>query len=498
MPVPGRARWAFWLVSALLGVLTGSLLFFMVSTGKSQTFLPGAYIAEVPVGGLDVKEAEKALQGYVGNTDMTLLVTGPEGYEKRYQIEAVGGRIVVEDAVKKAMDEEQRLGLMIRIRAALGSSEPRHYALDIKYDPSKLANWLEQLRFDVDRKPKEPRVTWVNETMRVQPAASGRRLDSEALLRSLPKWYEAGDYKISLRMKEIRPLVDESELTGLTELGASYTEFNAGNKNRTSNLKKAAAALNGTVVERGGVFSFNETVGPRDLANGYLEAMVIIKNEFTPGIGGGICQVSSTLYNACLTAGMNIVERHNHSVAVGYVPVGLDATVAYPYRDFKFKNTADSAIYINAFTRGSQLWVKIYGKRAEPIRVKIERYIDKTIPYTTVEKPDPSLAPGTAKVEHQGVPGYKVRTYRVVYDEAGSIKERTLLAVDTYTPLNKLVLVGPKPVSAGNASPHTVPNSEPPVSLSPPASGDEQTPPAGEQDGGEANPVLDEGTGTVQ
>ncbi|MGE5380396.1 MAG: VanW family protein [Methylocystaceae bacterium] len=452
MSGPKKTSWLYWLLFSLVGVLAGCGLFFMVG-GRGDTFADGTYIGEVLVGGLTPASAQQALVQYTKKTEMIILVSGPDGYSKKLDIAAVGGQPDPTASVDNALAKGTQGGWRSWFR--WGKDHENRYPLLLNYKDKDVKRWLEQTRFDVDRKPTEPRVVWEGDAMRVAEPESGRKLDSDTVLAALPKSYQPGEYKLVLKMNEVSAQVNASELTGLVELASASTDFNAGNVNRTINLNKAAAALNGTVVTPDGVFSFNDTVGPRDLANGYLEAMVIIKNEFTPGVGGGICQVSSTLYNAVLLAGFPVVERRNHSVAVSYTPVGLDATVAYPYQDFKFRNNADSAVYINAYTRGSRLHVKLFGRRNNPISVKIERFVDETTPFTTVQKVDPALAPGAEKVDHQGVDGYKVRTYRVIYDAQGQVRERKLLATDKYTPLNKLVLVSasaPAPPNTGSGN----------------------------------------------
>jgi len=455
---PKKTSWHYLLLISLLGLMAGSGLFFLLGN-RGDAFADGSYIGEVPVGGLSPALAQQAVELYTQNTGMTLVVTGPDDYVKKLDLGAVGGQPDYKTSISKAW--EQSLNSDWRTRLGWGQGEERRYPLLLTYKDQEVERWLEQTRFDVDRKPTEPRVVWEGEAMRVAEPESGRKLDADSLWAALPKSYQAGEYKLALKMDEVNAQVTTSELTGLVELASFSTAFNSGNVNRTVNLKKAATALNGTVVAPEGIFSFNDTVGPRDLANGYLEAMVIIKNEFTPGIGGGICQVSSTLYNAVLLSGFPLVERRNHSVAVGYVPVGLDATVAYPYQDFKFKNNADSAVYINAYARGDKMHVKLFGRRNNPISVKIERFVDQTTPFATVQKIDPTLGPGEEKVDHEGAEGYKVRTYRAIYDSQGLIRERKLISTDKYAPVNKLVLISTMAVVEGEEKPGMGEGTEP-------------------------------------
>jgi hypothetical protein len=145
-------------------------------------------------------------------------------------------------------------------------------------------------------------------------------------------------------------------------LGQYTTKFAASNKNRTTNLRVATKAINGKVVAAGETFSFNKVVGERTAARGYKNAMVIENGDYVPGLGGGVCQVSSTLFNAALLANMTITERYNHTLKSSYVPVGRDSTVAYGSKDFKFKNPYNQPIKIVAsFNEKGTMTFSIYG-----------------------------------------------------------------------------------------------------------------------------------------
>lgn len=153
--------------------------------------------------------------------------------------------------------------------------------------------------------------------------------------------------------------LEKMKITGLV---AKYsTWFNANNVERTENVRLAAKALDGVILTPGEEFSFNKTVGERTSSSGYKEALIIVNDEFVPGVGGGICQVSSTLYNAAVDARLEITERHPHSLEITYVPPGQDATVAYPYLDLKFKNNTPGLLLIRSAIHGSTLTFELYG-----------------------------------------------------------------------------------------------------------------------------------------
>lgn len=144
---------------------------------------------------------------------------------------------------------------------------------------------------------------------------------------------------------------------------AQYTTyFDSSQVNRTENILLAAKALDGKLCAPGERFSFNESVGQRTAEAGYKEALIIEGNTFTLGLGGGVCQVSSTLYNAVILAELEILERHPHSLPVSYVPAGQDATVAFPVLDFKFRNSTDAYLLIRSFVEGNTLTFQLYAK----------------------------------------------------------------------------------------------------------------------------------------
>lgn len=148
---------------------------------------------------------------------------------------------------------------------------------------------------------------------------------------------------------------DETE----TVVGCFTTEFNPKNKSRSSNIERASAAINEHIVEPGAVFSYNETVGPTSKKNGYKLGTIFIKGKMHEGYGGGVCQVSSTLYNAAANAGMHIVERHDHSLPVPYIETGRDAATSYGGIDFKFQNTKNYPVKINSYVDNGKISVML-------------------------------------------------------------------------------------------------------------------------------------------
>lgn len=227
-------------------------------------------------------------------------------------------------------------------------------------DPDKMEQLLNKLE---RRVYKEPQNAKMDENGRLVAEQNGRQLDrfqtEQAIYQGL---YEGTATTIPLSVQQILPRVDRLLLKQLSQkqIGFYTTYFSTTNKNRVTNISLSAKAINNVVVFPGEVFSFNKVVGQRTRDKGYKEAPVIVKGEIFEGIGGGICQVSSTLFNAVDRAGLHIVQRYSHSRQVPYVPPGRDATVSWHGADFKFQNKYAYPILIRTYSRFGQVSITLH------------------------------------------------------------------------------------------------------------------------------------------
>lgn len=256
---------------------------------------------------------------------------------------------------------------------------------------------------------------------------------------------EKESYTIPLKITSPTVTTDKIGTEAFPDLLATYSsKYNSGNVNRTTNIILASKKINGIVIMPGETFSYNSTVGKRTAAAGFKSAAVYMGGEVTTGIGGGICQVSSTLYNSVLLSNLEIVERYNHGFNPGYVPAGRDATVSWGGPDFKFKNNRNYPIKIYCTNSGGRLTVTIYGLKEEnELEVEIESYITSYIQYKTITKDDPTLNKGETKVIENGSNGCRAVAYRIL-KRNGEVISKTLLSKDTYNPHNKIIAVGTK------------------------------------------------------
>lgn len=225
-------------------------------------------------------------------------------------------------------------------------------------------------------------------------------------------------------------------------LSTFTTRYDGGNIDRTTNLRKAVNKINGTVIAPGQTFSYNATLGERSIAAGYREAKVYQGGKVVDGIGGGICQISSTLYNSVVFANLEIVSRRNHGFLTSYLGAGRDATVVYGATDFKFKNTRNYPVKIVASVKNGVARVDIYGiKEQTEYKIDIQTSVTETIPFKTTYIEDTSLPVGKEVVEQKGQNGCKSVAYKVM-SLNGKVVSRKLLSNDTYNPMERLIRKG--------------------------------------------------------
>lgn len=251
--------------------------------------------------------------------------------------------------------------------------------------------------------------------------------------------------QVRIPLNVTMPEMTQNKLRGMlfADVLGECTTSVSGTANRLNNVKIATNAIDGIILMPGEVFSYDETLGPRTTENGYLPAPAYIGGKTVDDVGGGICQDSSTLYYATLKANLEIVERTNHMYTVGYVPDGLDATVAYNAIDFKFRNNTEYPIKITAAYNKNKLTVQLLGTKTADITVKMETKTLSTTPYEVIYKPDSSVAVGKTVVDTTAYTGRKVQVYRCIYDGDGELISRTLESTNNYRRRDKVILYNP-------------------------------------------------------
>lgn len=439
-----------------LGVLLIILLavfYFYNHLHRIDQFLPGVRIASVPVQGCDQEQAFRLVEDWVDKKYTTEVIFIKDDYTHETNLGELCFKVDVEKMVGEIWNKEKQRNLRSKISSSRGEGSTK-YPLNIDYDPQRLQKIAEEIAKNVEKKPVNATITVNNKkALIVIPGENGTSIDIKSTYEKLPKeWGDFDCLEIPIVTREEQPEIDANALKTMGELASYTTWYNTSEINRSHNLFLAANAINSTIIQPQGIFSFNQTVGERIYEKGYRDALIIVGGKFEPGAGGGVCQVSSTLYNSCLLAGLEIVERYSHGLAISYVPLGRDATVVFGLQDLRFRNNTPQPIYIGAFTEAGRLTINIYGNTDHKQNIQLSNIIDKVIDFKEQQEVDPELEPGQKIVDHEGSPGYEVRAFRTYLDNSGRVIKKEQLSTDRYRPLNTLVYIGP-PAKTENITP---------------------------------------------
>lgn len=290
----------------------------------------------------------------------------------------------------------------------------------------------------------EPQAPGVDEDGRLTPAVIGLSVNAEEAQSCLDA--AAPGEPVTIPLEYTPPGTNPDESMFYKDLLASVTTNMDGVANRSFNVNRAAEFCNGKVIQPGEEFSYIGTIGDPSSANGYKTSTGYQNGETVAMDGGGVCQVSSSLYYCAVYSNLEIVKRACHAFSTGYIPNGLDATIFYPSLDFKFRNSTGFPIKIVAYTEGGawgKLTVQFYGSNPDGIKVETQRYTQSSTPWTTVYQPDETIERGTTKVDVTPYTGYVVDVYRCVYDADGNQISRTFENHSKYAKRDKVILYNP-------------------------------------------------------
>lgn len=324
----------------------------------------------------------------------------------------------------------------------------------INYDKNKLKAEMEKIAKEIDVDVKDATLDISGEKVKVIPDSDGLKMDISKSMENFDNQTKKGNYKNELVVKATPAKVKKEQLANIdTNLGTYSTTFKTSQINRSINIKLATDNISNVLLMPGETFSFNKHTGKRSKENGYKSAPVIMEGEMEEDYGGGVCQVSSTLYNSVLYAGLEIVNVKNHTIPSSYVPKGRDATVADSGIDFLFKNNLKHPVYIKNYVSGNQIVCNIYGSAEDKQNITISTKLDGVSQTTMKRVNDPTMPKGKEKVDKSGRNAYSVSTYRT-FNDANGKKIKTEKIANSYYPKKEgIILVGtmePKPEEKPN------------------------------------------------
>ena len=352
--------------------------------------------------------------------------------------------IIINGKAGKTINKEEIKNAVIENIKEQFNGNNKSIDLPVYYtEPEKID--IEKIHTEIYKEPKDAYI--IEEPLEVHKEEDG--VDIAITIEEAKQMLVEDKETYSIPLKITKPKIEIKDLGDkiFKETLAKYTTiYDAGLKNRSYNLALAAKTINETIVLPGETFSYNKVLGNPNEANGYKKATAYISGKVADSYGGGVCQVSSTLYNAVLYSNLEIVERYNHSYVVNYVPAGRDATVVYGGKDFKFKNTRTYPIKIVASAKNGVVSVSIKGLEEEiEYEVELTSSVLSTTPNKTVYENNSSLEEGKEKVIQKGYNGKKSIAYKILKINGNTIS-KTVISKDTYKPMNRIVEIGTKKV----------------------------------------------------
>ena len=330
----------------------------------------------------------------------------------------------------------------------------------IKYIFPNIEERLDQILCDIELKPQDAKVSFDKQSnlFVFEREKTGLKVDRQKLFKKIfDSLLKTNAVYIEIETDIVYPSITEDMLRNKIRKQSSFsTNYSHSSFERKNNIKIATNTLNGFMIEPNETFSFNDAIGKRLESKGYLKANIIKDGEFVKGTGGGVCQVSTTLYNALLLAGINVTEVHKHSLPVSYVKPGFDAMVSWGTSDLKFKNTTNYPIFILSNCNGENITFKIFGDTKDTkttietsyqISNTIPRQPDKIIPDTKGKYADKVTYKGEYYQEKQGKDGYQVKAYLNYYVD-GKLEKIVLIRDCSYAPQQGIKYEGTKEYSS--------------------------------------------------
>jgi len=412
---------------------------------------PNVIVMNQEIGGLKKDKAYQTIQPIILENLREPILISYNGWRLNIVPEDnLGATVNLEKLINDAYSIGRRGSLLSRIKERIyliGNACRLTPSIEFK------DNNFQSFYYDIQMEIEKPSQDASFSSDKIIPAQIGIKIDREQLLTALKRDIidsARSDIPtvIDLPVHYQEPKISTREILsqiGVVEALSSYeTSLLGKEKNTLFNIQKSAADINGIILKPGETLSFNRLIGPADKEDGYKESTIIANGQFIKGYGGGVCQVSTTLYNAALLANLQIMERYNHSIygkPTSYVPLGQDAAVFYGYKDLKFKNSLDQQVVIFSEIKPDRLIVTIWGEKGLDKEIRIINQDLKTYDYDVIEikREGQDTTHLVGNVLQEGIPGYSVKTYRLIVDSSGEKME--FLSEDRYISVPGKILI---------------------------------------------------------
>lgn len=400
------------------------------------------YVRDIDISNLTREEAKNKINKIIESNNSFILNLSENKYV--FLKEDIDVDYNVDDLIETAYGIGRNEGIISNIKTIGNLRLGKKIILDyrITYDEKKLNKYLMELNNKIYKKPKNATIRINNGQIIITKEKNGYKLNKDKLKNTLVEKIVNMDCSEEIiPIIIIKPVYLYEDLSKIdTVLGRFETYFNSQNYNRSTNIKLAASATTNILLNQGEVFSFNSNIQNSDIGKYLKEAPVIINGKSEKGRGGGMCQVSSTIYNAALYSGMSIISVRNHSIPSPYIEKGRDATVSGGIIDLKFKNNYKTPVYIYNQVMGNKIVCTIYGNKRDKQDIEIITEITDEINNRIIRKNSEKYDLGVKTIEQEGRKGYKVKTYRVYKNDFGNKSE--YIGESYYPPQDKIIIYG--------------------------------------------------------
>lgn len=437
-------RGSFWThliviaVSTLIGV--GAAVAQSFST-QDKVIHPGISIGGIKVGGLTRNEAANKLERQIDNIDPIVVTYAAKHWEAKPR--TLGIEIDIDKSVEKAYQSTRKDGIFMRARENLRTESGVTFPVEKRVDEKKLKRFIDRISRDVQISPKNPEIDPSDGGLKVSNGHSGIFVDREETEQAILSATSQTKRNVELKVEKIEPQFNKKELKSLKPAGSFTTTVRHEDSNRLHNIRVATQLVNGTILRPNQVFSFNSAANNFQTVKKYKVATVILNQAPNKAVGGGICQVSSTLYNSALQSGFKIVERHHHSVPVDDgVPLGRDAVIAKGAFDLKFKNNNSISVITGKFD-GQSITFKIFSQKPPSGEIIVKTEKKRIKPPAPVITNNPDLPEGEIVRKREARPGFRVFTQRIVKAPSGEVTKQRV-SEDLFPPQGTLIIVGTK------------------------------------------------------
>ena len=440
-----------WKGSLLLAICLLAMTSSMTVCAAGETILKGVSIDKLDVSGMTREEALAALESYEKNLGGQSIKLGIGDNVIEAKLSDLGVTFDNEDLVDEAIGVGHAGNIVKRYKDQKDLQHSgKTFPLSWQTNEDTVRTYVENNCTKYDKKAQNASLTRENGAFNFVAGTEGLELNVDSAVRTISdylenSWTSDNTEVLNLETRVTKPEGSAEELANIKDLLGSFTtSFSTSGSNRCKNVSSGASHINGTVLYPGEEFSAYETVSPFTEANGYAMAGSYLNGEVVDSMGGGICQVSTTLYNAVLRAELNVTERSPHSMTVHYVDLSEDAAIAGTYKDFKFVNSTEYPIYIEGYTTSDKkITFNIYGKetRDKNRTISFESQMVSETPATTILQEDAGQGIGYKAVSSKGSSGYVAELYKIVKVN-GVETDRIKVNKSTYKGTNRVVTYG--------------------------------------------------------